>query len=110
MSEIWDASSDPGLLEADSGSSGPGHRGRGSTNGGRYELWDPTTVANWPRLLVQVGGADPDLVGQPKADPCPACGGRDRFQWFDRDDDGWHCRGCGGRDRSGGGGSWKLSL
>ena len=38
--------------------------------------------------------------------PCPACGGTDRYRW-DRDEGpgGWFCNQCGGKDHRGGAGS-----
>jgi putative DNA primase/helicase len=59
----------------------------------------------WPRLLIELGGLSPEQL-QDRHQPCPACGGTDRYRW-DRDDGpgGWFCNQCGGRERSGGGGS-----
>jgi putative DNA primase/helicase len=59
----------------------------------------------WPRLLTELAGLAPEQL-QDRHQPCPACGGTDRYRW-DRDDGpgGWFCNQCGGRERSGGGGS-----
>ena len=59
----------------------------------------------WPRLLTELAGLTPEQL-QDRHQPCPACGGTDRYRW-DRDDGpgGWFCNQCGGRERSGGGGS-----
>ena len=59
----------------------------------------------WPRLLIELGGLSPEQL-QDRHQPCPACGGTDRYRW-DRDDGpgGWFCNQCGGRERSGGGGN-----
>jgi len=59
----------------------------------------------WPRLLIELGGLNPEQL-QDRHQPCPACGGTDRYRW-DRDDGprGWFCNQCGGRERSGGGGN-----
>ena len=59
----------------------------------------------WPRLLIELAGLSPEQL-QDRHQPCPACGGTDRYRW-DRDDGpgGWFCNQCGGRERSGGGGS-----
>ena len=59
----------------------------------------------WPRLLIELGGLSPEQL-QDRHQPCPACGGTDRYRW-DRDDGpgGWFCNQCGGRERRGGGGS-----
>jgi len=60
---------------------------------------------HWPRLLAELAGLTPEQL-QDRHQPCPACGGTDRYRW-DRDDGpgGWYCNQCGGRERSGGGGS-----
>ena len=60
---------------------------------------------HWPRLLTELAGLSPEQL-QDRHQPCPACGGTDRYRW-DRDDGpgGWYCNQCGGRERSGGGGS-----
>ncbi len=59
----------------------------------------------WPRLLIELAGLSPEQL-QDRHQPCPSCGGTDRYRW-DRDDGpgGWFCNQCGGRERSGGGGS-----
>ena len=59
----------------------------------------------WPRLLIELGGLSREQL-QDRHQPCPACGGTDRYRW-DRDDGpgGWFCNQCGGRERSGGGGN-----
>jgi putative DNA primase/helicase len=60
---------------------------------------------SWPRLLMELGGLSPEQLTDTHQ-PCPACGGTDRYRW-DRDDGpgGWFCNGCGGKDRMGGGGN-----
>jgi putative DNA primase/helicase len=54
------------------------------------------------------GSACPSIAEQltDKHQPCPACGGEDRYRW-DRDDGpgGWYCNQCGGKDHAGGAGS-----
>jgi phage/plasmid primase-like uncharacterized protein len=59
----------------------------------------------WPDLLQQLGGLTPDQLTD-RHQPCPACGGTDRYRW-DRDDGpgGWFCNQCGGKDHAGGAGS-----
>lgn len=62
-------------------------------------------AGRWPQLLADLGG----LTAQQLTDrhqPCPACGGKDRYRW-DSDDGGgsWFCNRCGGKDHQGGGGS-----
>ena len=58
----------------------------------------------WPRLLIELAGLAPEQL-QNRHQPCPACGGTDRYRW-DRDDGpgGWYCNQCGGKDHTGGGG------
>jgi putative DNA primase/helicase len=59
----------------------------------------------WPELLMDLGGLTPDQLSDDHQ-PCPACGGTDRYRW-DRDDaeGGWFCNRCGGKDHQGGAGS-----
>ena len=59
----------------------------------------------WPELLGALAGLSPEQLTD-KHQPCPACGGEDRYRW-DRDDGpgGWYCNQCGGKDHAGGGGS-----
>jgi putative DNA primase/helicase len=58
----------------------------------------------WPRLLGELAGLAPEQL-QNRHQPCPACGGTDRYRW-DRDDGpgGWFCNQFGGKERTGGGG------
>ena len=39
---------------------------------------------HWPRLLIELAGLAPEQL-QNGHQPCPACGGTDRYRW-DRDD------------------------
>jgi putative DNA primase/helicase len=59
----------------------------------------------WPELLGALGGLSPEQLTN-EHQPCPACGGEDRYRW-DQDDGhgGWYCNQCGGKDHAGGGGS-----
>jgi putative DNA primase/helicase len=59
----------------------------------------------WPRLLIELAGLAPEQL-ENRHQPCPACGGTDRYRW-DNDDGpgGWFCNQCGGKDHSGGGGN-----
>jgi putative DNA primase/helicase len=51
----------------------------------------------WPGVLVACG-VDPVIVNR-KNQPCPACGGTDRFQFTDKEaEGGYYCRGCGPGD------------
>ena len=60
---------------------------------------------SWPQLLMDLGGLTPEQLTNTHQ-PCPACGGTDRYRW-DRDDGpgGWFCNQCGGKDHMGGAGS-----
>lgn len=57
----------------------------------------------WPEILMALGGLSPEQLTN-KHQPCPACGGTDRFRW-DQDDGpgGCYCNQCGGKDQAGGG-------
>ena len=59
----------------------------------------------WPELLGALAHLSPEQLTD-KHQPCPACGGEDRYRW-DRDDGpgGWYCNQCGGKDHAGGAGS-----
>lgn len=59
----------------------------------------------WPDILQQLAGITPEQLNG-RHQPCPACGGTDRFRWS-RDDGpgGWFCNQCGGKDHQGGAGS-----
>jgi putative DNA primase/helicase len=49
----------------------------------------------WPEIFGRLGL--PDGTWRKKKGPCPICGGRDRYRWTDKDDDGWgFCQQCGG--------------
>jgi putative DNA primase/helicase len=54
---------------------------------------------------MELGGLSPEQLTDTHQ-PCPNCGGEDRYRW-DRDDGpgGWFCNQCGGKDRMGGGGN-----
>jgi putative DNA primase/helicase len=54
---------------------------------------------------MDLGGLSPDQLTNTHQ-PCPNCGGEDRYRW-DQDDGpgGWYCNGCGGKDHMGGGGN-----
>ena len=59
----------------------------------------------WPDLLQQLGGLAPSQLTD-KHQPCPLCGGRDRYRFDDQDGTGsWFCNQCGGKDHTGGGGT-----
>ena len=59
----------------------------------------------WPDLLQQLGGLAPSQLTD-RHQPCPLCGGRDRYRFDDQDGTGsWFCNQCGGKDHTGGGGT-----
>jgi putative DNA primase/helicase len=59
----------------------------------------------WPELLGALAHLSAEQLTD-KHQPCPNCGGEDRYRW-DRDDGpgGWFCNQCGGKDHMGGAGS-----
>jgi len=62
-------------------------------------------AGRWPTLLMELGGLSSDQLTD-RHQPCPACGGTDRYRW-DQDDGpgGWFCNRCGGKNHQGGAGS-----
>lgn len=59
----------------------------------------------WPDILAALGGLSPDQLTN-RHQPCPSCGGSDRYRWDDDAGDGaWFCNQCGGKQRQGGGGN-----
>jgi putative DNA primase/helicase len=59
----------------------------------------------WPDLLAHFCGLTPDQLSD-KHQPCPLCGGKDRYRFDDQDGTGsWYCNKCGGKDQTGGGGT-----
>jgi putative DNA primase/helicase len=57
----------------------------------------PRLVGVWPAVLTALGIDERCL--RDKHGPCPACGGRDRFRFDDRDGRGtWICNQCGAGD------------
>jgi len=63
------------------------------------------TAGQWPDLLMALAGVSPTQLTN-RHQPCPNCGGTDRYRW-DNDDGpgGWFCSHCGGRNHQGGGGT-----
>jgi len=59
----------------------------------------------WPELLGALAHLTPEQLTD-KHQPCPCCGGEDRYRW-DSDDGpgGWYCNQCGGKSGTGGGGT-----
>ena len=63
------------------------------------------THGRWPDLLAELGGLTADQLTD-RHQPCPCCGGSDRYRFDDRDGSGsWFCNQCGGKDKAGGGGT-----
>jgi putative DNA primase/helicase len=63
------------------------------------------TNGRWPDLLAQLAGLTPDQLTD-KHQPCPLCGGKDRYRFDDQDGTGsWYCNQCGGKACTGGGGN-----
>jgi putative DNA primase/helicase len=59
----------------------------------------------WPDLLAHFCGLTPEQLSD-KHQPCPLCGGKDRYRFDDKDGTGsWYCNKCGGKDQTGGGGT-----
>src|SRR5262249_21222401 len=54
----------------------------------------------WPSIFMQLGFGFSDKLLAHKNVPCPVCGGTDRFQFSDKGEGIWFCRGC---NRGGGG-------
>ena len=68
---------------------------------------DVMTAASgrWRDILEVLGGLQAEQLSN-RHQPCPACGGRDRYRFDDRDGNGsWFCNQCGGKDHLGGGGT-----
>ena len=59
----------------------------------------------WSSILADLAGLSPEQLTD-KHQPCPLCGGEDRYRYDDKDGTGsWYCNQCGGRDQRGGGGT-----
>jgi phage/plasmid primase-like uncharacterized protein len=57
-----------------------------------------TTINRWPQILRSLAGLT-DAELSDRHQPCPACGGRDRFRFDDRSGRGdFFCNGCGAGD------------
>lgn len=54
-------------------------------------------AGRWPSILAELGIDDAHLRN--RHGPCPACGGKDRFRFDDREGRGtWYCNQCGAGD------------
>lgn len=59
----------------------------------------------WQDVLSVLGPLSPEQLTN-KPQPCPNCGGKDRYRFDDLGGSGsWFCNQCGGKDGRGGGGS-----
>lgn len=59
----------------------------------------------WPEILAALAGLS-DAELSDRHQPCPLCGGTDRYRFDDKDGSGsWFCNQCGGKDQRGGAGS-----
>jgi len=59
----------------------------------------------WPELLGALAHLTPEQLTN-KHQPCPCCGGEDRYRWDSDDGPGaWYCNQCGGKSGTGGGGT-----
>lgn len=60
---------------------------------------------HWPSILVALAGLTESQLTN-KHQPCPLCGGEDRYRFDDKDGQGtWFCNQCGGPTQTGGGGN-----
>jgi len=60
---------------------------------------------HWPAILGALAGLSSDQLTD-KHQPCPLCGGKDRYRFDDQDGTGsWFCNKCGGPSEAGGAGS-----
>ena len=59
----------------------------------------------WPEILHALAGLSTDQLTD-EHQPCPLCGGTDRYRFDDIDGSGsWFCNQCGGKHQSGGAGN-----
>lgn len=67
------------------------------------------TQGHWPSILTALAGLTSEQVTD-KHQPCPFCGGKDRYRFDDIDGRGtWYCNKCGGPTFSGGAGNgWEV--
>jgi putative DNA primase/helicase len=64
-----------------------------------------TAKGHWPSILGALAGLSQQQLTD-KHQPCPLCGGTDRYRFDDQDGNGsWFCNKCGGKTQSGGAGS-----
>ena len=59
----------------------------------------------WNEILAVLAALSAEQLSN-RHQPCPLCGGRDRYRFDDRQGSGsWFCNQCGGKDQLGGGGT-----
>lgn len=65
----------------------------------------------WPEILSSLAGLSTQQLTD-EHQPCPLCGGEDRYRFDDLDGSGsWFCNQCGGKNQSGGAGNgWDMLL
>jgi len=65
----------------------------------------------WPQILSSLAGLSTQQLTD-EHQPCPLCGGEDRYRFDDLDGSGsWFCNQCGGKHQSGGAGNgWDMLL
>ncbi len=62
-------------------------------------------TGRWSEILEALAALPPEQLSN-RHQPCPICGGRDRYRFDDKDGSGsWFCNQCGGKDHLGGAGS-----
>lgn len=60
----------------------------------------PKAAAIWPDILINLAGMSKDYLDHRKEQPCPTCGGKDRFRYRAKTsglDRPYYCRYCGSR-------------
>jgi putative DNA primase/helicase len=63
------------------------------------------STGHWPSILSALAGLSSEQLTD-KHQPCPLCGGKDRYRFDDLDGTGsWFCNDCGGKDQTGGAGN-----
>jgi putative DNA primase/helicase len=63
------------------------------------------STGHWPSILSALAGLSSEQLTD-KHQPCPLCGGKDRYRFDDLDGTGsWFCNNCGGKDQTGGAGN-----
>lgn len=63
------------------------------------------SAGHWPSILGALAGLSSEQLTD-KHQPCPLCGGKDRYRFDDLDGTGsWFCNDCGGKDQTGGAGN-----